>query len=723
MSSISNKFEIGMPHNHSHAGSCCGKHGQSCCHDGHASGAASGNTLEQASVQTAGQICGEADNGTATACDGHCDDDESHSHSHSHGHSHGGRCACHTPVTDTAGLDQKGLSPEQKREVLVMSISAVLFALTMIFEESLTLAAGPWPVRLLYAIPYFLCGVPVFKNAWHGLRSGDYLNEFTLMGLATVAAVVLGHLAEAVGVMLFYSIGEFLQELAARNSRGSIRALLASRPTTANILSNGEVKSVPVEDIAPGDRLVVRPGEKVPLDGVVVAGSSQIDTSPLTGESMPVGVGLGDKINAGSINMNMLLEMEATSRFADTHMARILEMVENAAARKSPTERFITRFARYYTPAVVLVATLVAILPPLLGGAMWETWIYRALVLLVISCPCALLVSIPLGYFGGIGLASRHGILVKGGNVMDGILKTGTVIFDKTGTLTQGSFSVTARIPAEGVSSDELLAAAAMAESESNHPIAVSIMSLVDGFNRPADLVVEEVPGQGMHARSGNEDFYAGNAALMRSIGLDAPEVTEPGSVVYVAQSGRYLGYLLVADTLKEDAPESIAALRSKGLKTVILSGDREQAVAWAAKRLGPDAYRSQLLPGDKVRAMEEVADPEKTAFVGDGINDAPGLALARVGIAMGGIGSEAAIEAADAVILNDSPLKVATLYDIAGKVKAVVWQNIVLALGVKGLIMCFGVAGLSGLWEAVFADVGVALLAVLNVVRVMRVK
>lgn len=615
---------------------------------------------------------------------------------------------------------KRSLSPAQKRELGILAASAALFTLAMIFEERLA-AFAAWAPYAAYAAPYLLCGLPIFSDAFAQMKKGDIFNEFSLMSFATLAAVILGHLGEAVGVMLFYRTGEFLQELASSSSRGSIKALLASKPSTANVLRGGAVSTEAVENVAPGDTVIVRAGEKIPLDGVVGSGLSQIDSSPLTGESLPLPVEPGSAVQAGCINGSGVLEVKVTSRFADTHMAKIMEMVENAASRKSPTERFITRFARYYTPAVVLGAFLVAVLPPLLAGAEWSTWVYRALVLLVISCPCALLISIPLGYFGGIGAASRQGILVKGGNVLDGILHTDTVIFDKTGTLTRGKFSVQTLVPAPGADEAELLAAAALAECESNHPIARSVMLRAEGFTRPADLTVSELAGRGMSARSDGVSYLAGTAALMREHGFTPLDAAQNATIVHVAAGEKYLGYISVADSLKPEAAKAVSELRALGLKTAMLSGDRPETVAAVAGELGLDAFRAGLMPDEKVAAMEELARPQSIAFVGDGINDAPSLAVARVGIAMGGIGSEAAIEAADAVILNDSPAKVASLYTIARKVRVVVWQNIAMALGIKGLFMALGVVGVSGLWEAVFADVGVALMAVLNSVRTMK--
>lgn len=613
-----------------------------------------------------------------------------------------------------------------KREISLLAACAVMFFGIMIFSDQIMAVFGIWGLRVLYAVPYLACGLSIFRSAFDGMRSGQYLNEFTLMCGATVAAIILGELPEAVGVMLFYRIGEFFQDQAAAGSRRSIKNLLASKPSTANVLENGVISVKPVEDVLAGQHLQVRAGEKIPLDGLVIGGQSQVDQSPLTGESMPVSVESGSRVYGGAINLSGVITVEATSRFADTHMARILDMVEHAAARKSPTERFITRFARYYTPAVVAIACLVALLPPLfVPGAELHTWVYRALVMLVISCPCALIISIPLGYFGGIGAASRKGILVKGGNVLDGLLQVDTVVFDKTGTLTRGVFAVTEVSPAPGVSEQDLLAAALAAESRSNHPIARSIQAHAESLglaaNANAEASVREIPGKGMEALVDGDRYLAGTAALLNEAGIPARDRHHPGALVHVAKNDAYLGCILVADAVKPDAAPAIAALKQQGLKTFMLTGDREEAAAQVAFQAGLDGHRSGLLPEDKVRSMRELSDSAHTAFVGDGINDAPVLALSRVGIAMGGMGSEAAIEAADAVILNDSPAKIPQLFAIAKDVRTIVWQNIFLALGIKTAFMVLGVAGLSGLWEAVFADVGVALLAVLNAARIMR--
>ncbi len=625
-----------------------------------------------------------------------------HDHDHGHAHEHGGN------------------SP--KREAAVLAASAVFFALVLALENSLAARFGEPFVPALYAVPYLVCGLPVFRVALGLVRSGDVMNEFTLMAGATLVAIGLGQYAEAVGVMLFYRIGEFFQELAAERSRGSIQSLLASKPVKARLVVGNGVTTVPVESVRVGDSVLVRAGESVPLDGIVISGATHVDQSPLTGESVPVAVAEGDRVLGGSINAGGVITVRATAAFADTHMARVLEMVENASKHKAPTERFLTRFARYYTPAVVFLALLVATLPPLVSGADWHTWVYRALVLLVISCPCALVISVPLSYFAGIGAASRKGVLVKGGVVFDGLSHIKTVVFDKTGTLTQGEFTVTRLAPEPGITEDDLLLAAALAEADSNHPVALAVMRRAgQSFTRPQDLVVQEVPGKGMRAKTGGVTYLAGSEKLLRDADLLVPDVPAAGAVVFVVRDSTYCGYLEVTDTVKPEARSAVAALKARGLKTLMLSGDRREAVAKVAKEVGVDAFEAELLPEGKVGAIDRLADRNTTAFVGDGINDAPTLALARVGIAMGGVGAEAAVEAPDAVIHNDYPDQVSRLFDLGSKVRSIVWQNICLALGIKILFMGFGIVGLGGLWEAVFADVGVALLAVLNAARAMR--
>jgi Cd2+/Zn2+-exporting ATPase len=636
-----------------------------------------------------------------------------HAH-HDHGHSHGGE-------------DEPG---EVRREIILLAASALIFALTMIFTHAIKGAFGVWGLRVLYAIPYSLCGISIYRAAWQSMRRGDYLNEFSLMCGATVAAIILGELPEAVGVMLFYRIGEFFQDRASAGSRRSIRQLLASKPATAHVFNDGEWLTLPVENVMPGKLVQVRPGEKIPLDGEVIEGESQVDQSPLTGESVPVNARPGKSVYAGAVNLSGVIIVEVKSRFADSHVARILEMVENASTRKSATERFITRFARYYTPVVVALAFLVAMLPPLLiSGAEFNTWVYRALVLLVISCPCALIISIPLSYFGGIGAASRKGMLVKGGHVLDGLLHVRTVVFDKTGTLTRGVFAVTELAPAPGVSEDELLRGAMLGESGSNHPIARSILAYARERGLPESdevtsggVQIREIPGKGMEAVAGGVRYLVGSASLLQDSGIAYPAAPDkPGALVYVSRGEQCLGYILVSDQIRDDSRAAVDNLRKAGLKSYMLTGDRDEAAAWTARELGLDGYRANLLPEGKVEALDELGGASSAAFVGDGINDAPILALSRVGIAMGGMGAEAAIEAADAVILNDSPSKVPELIQLARDVRGIAWQNIVLAVGVKVSFMALGVVGLSGLWEAVFADVGVALLAVLNSTRVLK--
>lgn len=611
-----------------------------------------------------------------------------------------------------------------------MGVSAVLFALGMLADTRLETFLPSWLVlTLCYVLPYALCGYDVLRQMLRNIMRGDIFNEFTLMGGATIAAIALGQLPEAVGVMLFYRIGEFMQERAAGNSRRSVKALLAARPTTAHeLLDDGATRDVSPEDLGPGSRILVRPGEKIPLDGTVLEGESQVDASPLTGESVPVRLSPGGQVHAGTINLSGALTVEVTAPFAESSIARILEMVENAAARKAPTERFITRLARWYTPAVSGLALLVAVLPPLFGLGSFQEWIYRALVLLVISCPCALLISIPLGYFGGIGAASRRGILIKGGAVLDNLRDIRVAAFDKTGTLTEGVFEVNAVLPMPGVSREELLSVAALAESRSNHPIARSVLraALAAGLGTEKDAAVSamrEIPGKGVEVTADGAQVLAGNAALLEAYNITPLPVDMPGSVVQVARDGRALGALVVSDRIKPQAPGALEALRRLGVDVLaMLTGDRQSQARPVAKELGLDVLKADLLPEDKASALEALGPTRQTLMVGDGINDAPVLATAGVGVAMGGLGSEAAIETADVVILDDNPQRLPELLRIARRTRRIVWENIVLALGIKGLFMGLGIVGLSGLWEAVFADVGVALLAVLNASRAGRI-
>ncbi len=642
------------------------------------------------------------------------------------------------PGTTFSELDESALLPEPDAEPqpsLLRSepklwIAAVLFAVGMIFEERLDALLTPLVAKLVFfGVPYLLCGLPVLQKGLQSLLNRDFFNEYTLMGGATIAAAAIGQLPEAVGVMLFYSIGEAFQDRAAGNSRRSIRALLAARPTVAHLIEEHDggqrVTDADPADIRPGMRILVKPGEKIPLDGTVREGSSQVDTSPLTGESVPVSVGAGKPVYAGTVNLEGSLTIEVTSRFADSSVARILELVEQATANKAPIERFITRFARYYTPAVVALAALVAILPPLTGHGTFDEWLYRALVLLVISCPCALVISIPLGYFGGIGSASKRGILVKGGHVLDALHNIKTVAFDKTGTLTRGVFEVVRVLPAPGNTEEDVLTAARLVESRSTHPIARAIMKTASGAHGFALETVEakEMPGKGLSARHAGHTLLVGNALLLEDAGIAVPSVPAgQGSVVHVARDDAYLGSIEVSDVLRPESASAMRALRDQGIgRLVMLTGDRPESAALVAKELHLDDYKAGLLPEGKAEALGSLGPRQSVLFVGDGINDAPVLALSGVGVAMGGLGSEAAIEVADAVILDDSPSRLPELFSIAAKTRVVVWQNIVMALGIKGLFMALGIVGLSGLWEAVFADVGVALLAVLNATRTAK--
>ena len=639
------------------------------------------------------------------------------------------RCSCSACSDHDHGHEHE-TSGGERRELLLMGVSTVLFAVGMLADTRLEAFLPSWLVSTLcYVLPYALCGYDVLRQMLRNIMRGDIFNEFTLMGGATIAAIALGQLPEAVGVMLFYRIGEFMQERAAGNSRRSVKALLAARPTTAHeLLDDGATRDVSPEDLGPGSRILVRPGEKIPLDGTVLEGESQVDASPLTGESVPVRLSPGGQVHAGTINLNGALTVEVTAPFAESSIARILEMVENAAARKAPTERFITRLARWYTPAVSGLALLVAVLPPLFGLGSFQEWIYRALVLLVISCPCALLISIPLGYFGGIGAASRRGILIKGGAVLDNLRDIRVAAFDKTGTLTEGVFEVNAVLPMPGVSREELLSVAALAESRSNHPIARSVLraALAAGLGTEKDAAVSamrEIPGKGVEVTADGAQVLAGNAALLEARNITPLPVDMPGSVVQVARDGRALGALVVSDRIKPQAPGALEALRRLGVDVLaMLTGDRQSQARPVAKKLGLDVLKADLLPEDKASALEALGPTRQTLMVGDGINDAPVLATAGVGVAMGGLGSEAAIETADVVILDDNPQRLPELLRIARRTRRIVWENIVLALGVKGLFMGLGIVGLSGLWEAVFADVGVALLAVLNASRAGRI-
>lgn len=575
---------------------------------------------------------------------------------------------------------------------------------------------------------YLIIGADVIYEAVESIFHKELFDEHFLMAIATVGALAIGEYPEAVAVMFFYQIGELFSDIALERSRASIFSLMDIRPDYANLEdSAGTVRKVSPSDVPQGSIIMVKPGEKIPIDGVVISGESSLDTAALTGESMPRDVFEGEEVLSGSLNMTGLLRIKTTSSFGESTVSKILDLVENAQTGKAKTEKFITRFARVYTPSVVAGAVLLAVLPPLFTGGDWPIWLHRALIFLVISCPCALVISIPLTFFAGIGGASRKGILVKGSNYMEVLSKVRTMVFDKTGTLTKGRFSVS---EISAVDSDDagLLEKAALAESFSSHPVAVSLRS---AYGKPLDESrvsdVKDYSGEGICATVDGQGIYAGNEKLMRRIGVEPVPVSKIGTVVYVATEGKFLGYIVVSDTLKPTAAEAIGLLKAAGVqKTVMLTGDRADVAKEVAGELALDEYHAGLLPADKVervKALKESDGQAVLAFVGDGVNDAPVLKLADIGIAMGGVGSDAAIEAADVVLMDDDPVKIALGIKIAKKTLRIVVQNIVFAIGIKLLFLLLGALGVANMWEAVFADVGVTVIAILNSLRAMRVK
>ncbi|MFY9174672.1 MAG: heavy metal translocating P-type ATPase [Peptococcia bacterium] len=581
---------------------------------------------------------------------------------------------------------------------------------------------------LLYLVSYFLIGGPVIWQALRNIFRGQVFDENFLMTIATIGAFTIGEYSEAVAVMLFYAVGEGLQDLAVDHSRRSIKSLLVLRPDYVNLVQGEEVLQVEPEEVAIGDLFLVKPGERVPLDGIVREGESQVDTSTLTGESRPYTVNSGSEILSGSINTTGLLTIEATREYSQSTVAKIMDLVQSASARKAPTEKFITKFAKFYTPVVVAIAALVAVLPPLITGAPFDLWLYRALIFLVISCPCALVISIPLSFFAGIGAASKQGILVKGGNYLEALNQVSCVVFDKTGTLTKGSFEVIAVMPSpeSKVGPEELLHTAAQAEYYSTHPIGLSILLAAGEIEAEEIKSYQEVAGKGVSVQIAREEILAGNERFLAEKGINCSTPGEYGTVVHVARAGQYLGYLVISDEIKKDSLTTIRGLKGLGVKrTVILSGDNRATAQRVAEELEIAQVFAELLPQDKLAKIEELSQelPGKVAYMGDGINDAPVLAGADLGIAMGGLGSDAAIEAADIVLTTDEPSRIITAIHIARQTHSIVWQNIFLALGVKVIVLILGISGLTSMWAAVFADVGVALLAVMNSLRILRVK
>jgi Cd2+/Zn2+-exporting ATPase len=615
-----------------------------------------------------------------------------------------------------------------KREIGVLSAALILFGLQLVFENWYHQHPFAGAELIIVMAAYLLAGWNVLLGALRTIRKRDFFDENVLMVIATGGALAIHAYSEAVGVMIFYKIGELLQDLAVSRSRRSIRALLAAKPDRAFIKTPDGYQEVTPESVGVGDIILIKPGEKVPLDGEILTGNSQLDSSALTGEFMPVTAKPGDTVLAGQINKSGALTVQVSRPFRESSISKVMDLVENATARKAKTEKFITTFARYYTPAVVFIAAGIAFIPPIVTGASFQTWIYRALVLLVISCPCALVVSIPLGYFGGIGQASRRGILVKGSNFIDALAAVKTVVFDKTGTLTRGVFKVKEVVNLNGYSENQLLEFAAAAELQSNHPIATSIINAFNKNGREIEpsMVFDhtEISGQGVKARYGDHVVMVGNDSLLHLESIDHPQCEFDGTVAHIVVDGNYAGYITIGDEIKADAENALKLLKQQGVKHVVmLTGDNSRAADTVANKLRIDNFYANLLPEDKVSIFEKLLRQRKgegkVAFVGDGINDAPVLARADVGVAMGALGSDAAIETADVVLMNDSPMKMTEAVSIARQTRRIVWQNIVLAFVVKGFFILFGAMGMATMWEAVFADMGTALLAVANSIRI----
>ena len=611
-----------------------------------------------------------------------------------------------------------------QKKLIKIIIAFILFLVSMIFNFN-----NEWINNILFIISYLIVGFEIIKKALRNIIRGKVFDENFLMTIATIGAFGIGEYPEAVAVMLFYQVGELFQSYAVDKSRKSISSLMDIRPDFANVEKEGKIEKVDPDDVEVGDIIVVKPGEKVPLDGYVIEGKSSLDTKALTGESLPRSVTEGEEILSGCINLNGVLRVETTKEYGQSTVSKILDLVENASSKKSKSENFITKFARYYTPIVVIIALFLAIVPPLLiDGATFSDWIYRALSFLVVSCPCALVISIPLSFFGGIGGASKMGILIKGSNYLEAISKAEIVVFDKTGTLTQGNFEVQ-KIVAINISQEELLKTVAYAENYSNHPISLFVKNAYSRKINETDIQsTQELSGMGIVAKIWDKDIIVGNEKLMKEKEVKFSKTDDIGTVLYVAIDNKYVGYILIADKIKDDAKIAIESLKKNNVKkTVMLTGDKKSVGEYVAQKLGIDKVYTELLPDGKVKKVEkllkEKSENGKLVFVGDGINDAPVLALADIGIAMGGLGSDAAIEAADVVIMTDEPSKIVNTIKLSKKTMKIVKENIVFAIFVKVLILILSALGLSTMWEAVFADVGVSVIAIINALRVLRVK
>lgn len=640
------------------------------------------------------------------------------------------------------------MNKKQKKWLKRILLALALFFTVMALDELGVLAGifgepgALYASFALYLIPYLIAGHDVLLKAWRNIRRGEAFDESFLMAVATIGAFAMiffpetePHMAEGAAVMLFYQVGELFQSYAVGKSRKSIAAMMDIAPDYANIERDGAIVEVDPDEVQVGDIIVVKPGERVPIDGVVVDGTSQLDTAALTGESVPRHIEMGGEVISGCINMTGVLRIRTTKLFGTSTVSRILELVENASEKKARTENFITRFARVYTPIVTLAAVAIAVVPPLLGMGAWAGWILRGLTFLVVSCPCALVISVPLSFFGGIGGASRLGILVKGSNYLEALAQVDMVVFDKTGTLTSGTFGVVGVHPAGAIDSDQLLAMAAHAEAFSDHPIALSVKkAYLDEAPADSERIIDqariegaaEESGHGVKATVDGHAVLVGNDKLMSAHGISCSDCELTGTILHVAIDGAYAGHIVIADTVKDDAAQAIADLHAAGVeRCIMLTGDREEVARSVASDLGLDEYHAQLLPGDKVEQVERILDSARgnLAFVGDGINDAPVLTRADVGIAMGAMGSDAAIEAADIVLMDDKPSNIARAIRVARKTMRIVHQNIVFAIGVKLLILALAAVGIANMWLAVFGDVGVAVIAILNAMRAMNVK